>query len=169
MSKAGRRRSASPIRLTLAAAHGADLDGAWWPRTESIAAELSDFIDALRDSLGRVVDIRVNWSSSDAIPNLDMLTRRGVAAIPGWKDRPQRIITVIGSQARVNLLVVPNETTSALATMVLRHAAGLPIESRHYETAAYLAAADIVQAARAQCTRRSAMTTAAEQSDTPAQ
>jgi hypothetical protein len=105
------RRSARPIRLTLAAVSGDDLDGAWWPRTGSIAAELAEFTDALHESLGQIIDIRVNWSSSDAIPDFDMLNRRGVAAIPGWTNRPQRIITVIGSQARANLLVVPNHTT----------------------------------------------------------
>jgi Family of unknown function (DUF5994) len=147
------RRCASPIRLTFTTTFNEDLNGAWWPRTVSIATELADFIDALRDSLGEIVDIRVNWSPSDAIPDLDMLTRRGVSAIPGWKDRPQRVITVIGSQARANLLVVPNHTTSSLATMVLRHAAGMPIEARLYESAAYLAADDIVRNARAQCTR----------------
>ncbi|MEO3761019.1 DUF5994 family protein [Mycobacterium sp. B14F4] len=155
MNGTAQRRSASPIRLALAAASGDDLDGAWWPRTGSIGAELAEFIDALRESLGQIIDIRVNWSSSDAMPDLNMLTRRGVAAIPGYMDRPQRIITMIGSQSRANLLVVPNHTTPVLAMMVLRHAAALPIESRHHETPAYVAAGAIVRTARAQCARRS--------------
>jgi hypothetical protein len=148
------RRSASPVRLTLAAALGNDLDGAWWPHSASVARELPELIDALRDSLGKVVDIAVNWSTSDGVPDLDSLSLRGIAAIPGWKQRPQRVITVTGSQQRASLLVVPSRTTPALAVMLLRKAAALPIQSRHVETAAYRAAEDIVNAARAECAQR---------------
>ena len=56
-----------------------------------------------------------------------------------------------GSQARANLLVVPCRTTTALAVMVLRQAAGLPILSSHLDTPAYRAANDIVSAAQAVC------------------
>jgi hypothetical protein len=154
MSAPIRRRSASPIRLTLASVLGDDLDGAWWPHTASVARELPELIDALRASLGQVVDIAVNWSSFDGVPDLDSLTRRGVAAIPGWKERHQRVMTVTGSQARANLLVVPSRTTPALAVMVLRHAASLPIQPRHLETTTYRAADDIVRAARAECAQR---------------
>ncbi|BBY44124.1 hypothetical protein H7J70_20030 [Mycolicibacterium celeriflavum] len=119
-----------------------------------MALELPELIEALRDSLGPVVDIQVNWSSTNAVPDLDMLTRRGVAAIPGWKNRPQRVMSVTGEHGRANLLVVPSATTSALAMMVLRHAAGLPVDSRHSDSAQNLAACDIVQAARAVCAQQ---------------
>ena len=155
MSTASQRRSASPVRVTLASVLGNDLDGAWWPHTASVARELPDLIDALRGSLGEVVDIGVNWSMSDGVPDLDSLTLRGVSAIPGWKQRHQRVMTVTGSQGRAHLLVVPSRTTPALAVMLLRQAAALPIQSRHVDTAAYRAADDIVRAARAECAQRS--------------
>lgn len=147
------RRNSTPVRLTLTTEFGDDLGGAWWQRADSAADELSQLAAALGDRLGRVVDIRVSWSSCDAVPDLDLLTRRGVAAMPGLKDRPQRVMAVIGSEARVNLLVVPRRTTSFLALLILRHAVGLPIDERHRQTAAYTAADDIVRAARAQCAR----------------
>ncbi|WP_286137577.1 DUF5994 family protein [Mycobacterium sp. IS-3022] len=154
MTAASQRRSTRPVRLTLAASPCDGLDGAWWPRTSSMALELPELIEALRDSLGPVVDIQVNWSSANAVPDLDMLTRRGVAAIPGWKNRPQRVMSLTGERGRANLLVVPSATTSALAMMVLRHAAGLPVDSRHSDSAQSLAACDIVQAARVVCARQ---------------
>jgi hypothetical protein len=154
MSDVSQRRSASSIRLTLASVLGDDLDGAWWPHSASIARELPELIDALRDSLGKVVDIGVNWSPFDGVLDLDSLTRRGVAALPGWKERHQRVMAVTGSHARANLLVVPSRTTPALAVMVLRHAAALPIEPRQLETPVYRAAEDIVRAARAECAQR---------------
>jgi hypothetical protein len=154
MSPLGRRRLASPIRLTLASELGDDLNGAWWPHTASIARELPELIDALRDSLGQVVDIGVNWSAFEGALDLDSLTRRGADAIPGWKARHQRVMTVTGSHARANLLVVPAQTTTALAVMVLRQAAALPILPQHLDTPAYRAADDIVRAARAECALR---------------
>ncbi len=144
-------RWSTPIRLTLRSDFCDDLDGAWWPRTASVARELAELIEALQDRLGQVVDIALNWSSIDGLPDLDSLTRRGVTAIPGWNQRKQRVMTVTGDRARVNLLVVPSRTTAPLAMMVLRHAAALPIRASHYDTAIFRAADDIVRAARAEC------------------
>lgn len=158
MNQATQRRSASPIRLTMVNAPG-ESRRAWWPpRTPpSIARELPpQLIDALRASLGgQIVDLNVNWSSANAVPDLDMLTRRGIGALPGWKDRPpQRVMCVTGETAKAKLLVVPCHTTPALAVMVLRHAAGLPVDSKHYDSARYLAAFDIVEAARTVCAQQ---------------
>ena len=155
MSAPDRRRLASPTRVTLASVLGDDdLDGAWWPHTASVARELPELIDALDERLGQIIDIGVNWSAFDGVLDLDSLTRRGIDAIPGWKARHQRVMTVTGSHARVNLLVVPCRTTTALAVMVLRQAAGLPILPSHLDTPAYRAADDIVRAARAECAQR---------------
>ncbi|GAC1396050.1 MAG: DUF5994 family protein [Mycobacterium sp.] len=149
------RRLASPTRLTLAPVLGDDeLDGAWWPHTTSIARELPELINALSDRLGQVLDIAVNWSAFEGVLDLDSLTRHGVEAIPGVKARQQRVMTITGSHARANLLVVPCRTTTALAVMVMRQAAALPILSSHVETAAYRAADQIVRAARAECTHQ---------------
>ncbi len=151
-STARRRRQASPTRITLATILGNDdLHGAWWPHTSSVARELPELIDALGDRLGRIVDIGVNWSALDGVLDLDSLTRRGVDALPGWKTRQQRVMRVTGSDAQANLLVIPYRTTTALAVMVLRQAAALPILPSHVDTAAYRAADNIVRAARAEC------------------
>jgi Family of unknown function (DUF5994) len=155
MSDPSRKRLASPTRLTLASVLGDDdLDGAWWPHTTSIARELPELIDALGDRLGEIIDIGVNWSALDGVLDLDSLTRHGVDAIPGSKVRHQRVMTITGSEARANLLVVPCRTTTALAVMVLRQAAALPILSSHLATPAYQAADHIVRAARTECAQR---------------
>src|SRR6476646_11397454 len=98
------RRLSGPVRFTLASNLGSGLDGAWWPRTASIARELSDLADALRESLGQVIDIGINWSPLEGVPDLDLLNRRGVAATPGRETRRFRVMTVTGSDARANLL-----------------------------------------------------------------
>jgi hypothetical protein len=147
------RRVTSPCRLTLAGELGGGLDGAWWPHSTSIARELPDLIAALREPLGQAVDIAVNWSPFEGVPDLDLLNRRGVAATPGRESRRLRVMAITGTRARADVLVVPWQTSTALAVMVLRHAAGLPILSVHQQTLAFQAAAAIVRAVRTQDAR----------------
>jgi hypothetical protein len=144
------RRLSSPVRFTLASVLGDGLDGAWWPHTASIARELPDLIDALREKLGQVLDIGLNWSPLEGVPDLDLLNRRGVAASPGRETRRFRVMTLTGSDACANLLVVPCRTSTALAIMLLRLAADLPVMYAHQHTSAFETAGAIVTAARAQ-------------------
>jgi Family of unknown function (DUF5994) len=144
------RHSSSQVRFTLASELGDGLDGAWWPHTVSIARELPDLIHAVEERLGPVIDIGVNWSPLEGVPDLDLLNRRGVAATPGRDSRHLRVITLTGSRARAHLLVVPSRTSTALAVMLLRQSADLPILLAHQLTQAFQTADAIVRAARAQ-------------------
>jgi hypothetical protein len=144
------RRVTSPVRFTLTSTLGSGLDGAWWPRTVSIARELSDLTGALRERLGEVVDIGVNWSPLEGVPDLDLLNRRGVSATPGRENRHLRVMTVTGSHDAAHLLVVPSRTRPALAVMLLRQAADLPVLHAHVNTPAFRTADVIVRAAREQ-------------------
>lgn len=142
--------SRSPVRVTVADKLGNSVDGAWWPHTPSIARELPELIDALRKSLGKVVSIDVNWSALDGTPDLDTQYRHGNVGLPGDDIRDPRVMTVTGDRARANLLVVPWRTSTALAVMVLRRAAALPILATHADTEAFRAADAIVRGACAQ-------------------
>lgn len=144
------RSAKSPCRLTLADRLGGGLDGAWWPHTTSMARELPDLIDALQEPLGQIIDIALNWSPLEGVPDLDLLNRRGVAATPGRESRRFRVMSLISDKAQANLLVVPFRTSTALAIMLLRHAADLPVLQVHQRTPAFQTADVIVQAARAQ-------------------
>ena len=156
MSRPDPRRLVKPTRVTLATVLIDDVvNGAWWPHSPSVARELPGLMDAICDRLGDVIDIGVNWSAIDGVLDLDSLTRRGVDVIPGWKTRHHRVMTVTGSQARANLLVVPCATSRALAVMVLRRAACLPVFPSHLDSAAYRAADEVVRAADAECGQQS--------------
>src|ERR1700722_6938344 len=139
ISTAGARRSASPVRLTLAPRLGNKIDGAWWPRTGLISRELPELISVLAVRLGQVIDINVNWSSLQRQPDLNWAWWQGI--------RPH-IMTVSGRDAGAKLLIVPHPTSTALAVMILRRAAGLPIDAAHRECHAYQTAECIVRAAR---------------------
>jgi hypothetical protein len=143
------RRLSSPVRLALAIELGAPLDGAWWPHSAAIANELPELIDALSLRLGEIIAISVNWSSLEGSPDLDALVRATIAN-PDRIISHLRLMTVTGSRCSANLLVVPSRTSSALAVMVLRQAAALPVFPVEMETREFRVSNEIVQAARAE-------------------
>ncbi|WP_277396038.1 DUF5994 family protein [Mycobacterium camsae] len=143
------RRLASPVRLTLAVQLGGPVDGAWWPHSASIAGELPELIEVLSPRLGQVVAINVNWTSLQASPDLDALCG-AQAAVPGAAATRQRLMVVSGSHACANILVVPCRTSSALALMLLRQAADLPLTQSELASQAFRSGDHIVRAARAE-------------------
>ena len=150
------RRLASPVRVALAFELGGDLDGAWWPHTASVAHELPQLTDALFTRLGRIIDMSVNWSSLAGSPDFDSLNRPRIAD-PGRAISHQRLMTITGMKAPAKLMVIPSRTSSALAVMVLRRAADLPVAHAERKTEPFLTADQIVRAARAEsarCARR---------------
>lgn len=132
-------RPASPVRVTLASRLGHDIDGAWWPRTGRISRELPQLVSVLVVRLGEIVDINVNWSALQSQPDLNLHCWRGIH---------QHVMTVSGRDARANLLIVPHRTATALAVLVLRRAAGLPIYPAHRDSRAFQTADSIVRLAR---------------------
>ena len=134
------RRPAIRLRLTMASELGRDIDGAWWLRTARTARELPELITTLKGRLGEIVDINVNWSL-DGPPRMTFY---------GGECKRQPVMTITGAVAGISLLVVPCTTSAALAVMILRHAARLPIEPFHGDTEAFKTAEGIVTAARAQ-------------------
>jgi uncharacterized protein DUF5994 len=157
MSNAVRgRRLASPVRVTLAFELGGELDGAWWPHTASVAHELPELTDALFTRLGQIIDISVNWSSLAGSPDFDSLSRARTVD-PRRSISHQRLMTITGIRAPAKLMVMPSRTSNALAVMVLRRAADLPVAHAERKTEPFLTADQIVRAARAEsarCARR---------------
>jgi Family of unknown function (DUF5994) len=135
----GPRRPPSPVRLTLASRLGNKIDGAWWPRTGLISRELTELVSVLDARLGQVIDINVNWSSLQSQPDLNW---------GWWQGIRPHIMTVGGHDARAKLLIVPHRTGAALAVMVLRQAAGLPVYAAHRDSRAFQTAECIVRMAR---------------------
>lgn len=121
---------------------GRDIDGAWWPRVDRLTNELPHLVEALTPRLGDITSINVNWPPLQRPPDFNW---------PGWEHKRQHVITLSGVAACVNLLVIPYATYSALALMVLRRAADLPVDPADQAKRAYLAANSIVLAAQRQC------------------
>jgi hypothetical protein len=137
----GGTRRARPIRLTVARELGRDIDGAWWPRVDRITNELPNLVATLTPLLGEITAIDVNWSPLQRPPDLNW---------PGWERKRQHVMTLSGTQACVNLLVISYATRSALALMVMRCAANLPIEAADRDKSACLTAGSVLRSARQQ-------------------
>jgi Family of unknown function (DUF5994) len=111
----------------------------WWPRTGLISRELPELVSVLDARLGGVIDINVNWSSLQRQPDLNW---------DWWQGTRPHIMTVGGRAAQAKLLIVPYRTGTALAVMVLRRAAGLPVYFAHRDSRAFQTAECIIRAAR---------------------
>lgn len=135
LQRAGR---GNPIRLAVARELGRAIDGAWWPRADRITNELPTLVAALTPLLGDINSITVNWPPLQRPPELNW---------SGWERKRQHVMAVSGDDAAVNLLVVSYTTHSALALMVLRCAANLPVEPRDRLKPAFLTADSIMRAA----------------------
>lgn len=134
-------RPGRPVRLCVAYDLGRRIDGAWWPYSSALADELGSLVAALDDQLGKVVEVGLNWSPLNNPPSLNWRD---------WRAKPQHIITVVGCDGTANLLIVPSATNGPLAGMVLRRAAGLPVEPRRGDVAMLETAEEILTAARRQ-------------------
>jgi uncharacterized protein DUF5994 len=139
----GGRRQANPVRLSVARELGRDIDGAWWPRADRITNELPNLVAVLTPLLGDIASISVNWSPLQRPPDLNW---------PGWEGKRQHVMTVNGTHASANLLIISYATHSALALMVMRCAANLRIEAADRDKPAFLTAGSILRAARHQRT-----------------
>ncbi|MGV0743794.1 DUF5994 family protein [Mycolicibacterium sp. XJ870] len=148
----GARRLASPVRLTLAKQLGADIDGAWWPHTASVANELPELVGILHQPLGEIVDIRINWSAAEGQLDLNTIVTGNRWTI-GMQVRRPRLMEVTGKNAVVKLLVVPCMTSQSLGGLVMRCAASMPIEESARNTPLFDTADCIMRVAQVESAR----------------
>jgi hypothetical protein len=143
----GTRRLARPVRLALAHQFGADIDGAWWPYTASVADELPQLISALHKPLGEIIDICINWSATQG-PRELYETIAGGRSMRGGHPGRQRLMVVEGRRGCVNLLVVPHMTSQALGAMVMRCAAAMAFTGVERDTQLFEIADCVMRAAQ---------------------
>jgi hypothetical protein len=144
---AGQRRLARPVRLALARQLGADIDGAWWPYTASLAHELPGLIEALHPPLGEIVDMCINWSVTEGPRELYELASSARALTTGQR-RHQRLMVVVGRLGTAKLLVVPHMTSESLGVMMMRFAAARPVSGSERDTKMYEICDSVMQAAQ---------------------
>ncbi|MEV7439577.1 DUF5994 family protein [Streptomyces sp. NPDC091204] len=99
------------------------LDGAWWPRSRDLEAELPALVAALDEPWGRVTRVSVNPGRWPVVPRTVPVAGRTVHV--GWftEQDPDKLILLSYTVGRWDLLVVPPETEPAGAARLMAAAA----------------------------------------------
>jgi hypothetical protein len=108
------------------------VDGAWWPRSRDLSAELPTLFEGLADRLGAVRRLDYNLSEWDATARRIDADDRSVR-LGGYRFQGANTVDVTGSAGeRITLLVIPPETSATDARKVSLAAAGTDnVESVH--------------------------------------
>jgi Family of unknown function (DUF5994) len=100
------------------------VDGAWWPASRDLAAELPALAAELATRLGRVESVSYNISAWDATPR--KITVDGAAVrMAGYRTQDHDTVDVISDRRLLTLLVVPPETDPQAAQDALAAASGI--------------------------------------------
>ncbi|MFJ8466657.1 DUF5994 family protein [Streptomyces swartbergensis] len=121
-AEADDRSSSSSPRLSLAPAGCAPalLDGAWWPRSRDLAAELPSLTAVLDPLWGRITRLTVNPTQWPVVPRKVPVAGRVVKV--GWfrsEQDPHELLLLSYRVGRWNLLVIPPQTTPDSATRLM--------------------------------------------------
>lgn len=138
------RSSSSSVRLSLAPVGSAPalLDGAWWPRSRDLVAELPSLTDVLDPLWGRITRVTVNPTHWPVVPR--KVPVAGHVVKVGWflaEQDPHELLLLSYRTGRWNLLVVPPQTTPVSAAWLMAAASdplGTSTASRLMEEAARL-------------------------------
>ncbi|MEU6974626.1 MULTISPECIES: DUF5994 family protein [unclassified Streptomyces] len=100
------------------------LDGAWWPSSRDLTAELPALVGALEGRWGRITRVLVNPGHWPVVPHKVAVTG-GHALHVGWftEQDPDKIILLSYTTGRCDLLVIPPETEPASAARLMTAAA----------------------------------------------
>ncbi|MGW4683921.1 DUF5994 family protein [Streptomyces sp. NPDC004244] len=118
-------RISARLALTPRTALAGLLDGAWWPRSRDLAAELPPLVDALERRFGRITRVLVNPTCWPVIPHRTPV--QGHTVHVGWftEQDSDKMILLSYAGGRCDLLVIPPETEQAAASRLMT-AAALP-------------------------------------------
>ncbi|MFI1446137.1 DUF5994 family protein [Streptomyces virginiae] len=114
-----------PARLSLTpkTTLAGQLDGAWWPRSRDLEAELPALAAALDETWGRVTRVTVNPSRWPVVPRTVAVDGRVLHV--GWftEQDPDKLILLSYTVGRWDLLVIPPGTEPAAASRLMAVAA----------------------------------------------
>jgi hypothetical protein len=98
------------LRLKPKAPQSGYVDGAWWPRSDDLAAELPDLLAVLSVRLGRIDRVLYNFNEW-AKPAAKFATGGPRVRLDGYRLQPTNTIEVVGlNRNKIVLLVVPPNT-----------------------------------------------------------
>ncbi|WP_210582395.1 DUF5994 family protein [Streptomyces sp. GESEQ-4] len=114
------------LRLRLAP-HGRmprPIDGAWWPRSYDLLAELPWLLAGLPRAWGHITSVTVNGATWSAVPGRMLVSNQVVRLRrTPTASAAHTIVLLSPGQGRWDLLVVPPDTTEAAAEPLMAAAA----------------------------------------------
>ncbi|WP_406601738.1 DUF5994 family protein [Lentzea sokolovensis] len=114
-----------PLRLRLRpkAPTTGHVDGAWWPRTRDLAAELPALLAVLAVRLGDIPRVSYNLTEWDSAPR--QIAVGGVRVrLSGFWSRPEHTVDVVAAdRSRTTLLLVPPDADPFAAHQAMMRAA----------------------------------------------
>ena len=94
------------LRLKPKAPQSGYVDGAWWPRSDDLTAELPDLLAVLSVRLGRIDRVIYNLNEWEAPAKLALGGR--TVRLDGYRRQPINTVEVLGLDgSKIVLLVVP--------------------------------------------------------------
>ncbi|WFB09905.1 DUF5994 family protein [Streptomyces sp. LX-29] len=109
------------LRLETTHARGGVLDGAWWPRSRDIDAELPSLITALTEHLGPVTRVGLDSRAWDDLPTRLIIDDR-VVHIDSFPVSDDTVLVTRGDRDHFSLLVIPPDTTPDTARAAMARA-----------------------------------------------
>ncbi|MER6242950.1 DUF5994 family protein [Streptomyces griseorubiginosus] len=114
--------SSSPLRLSLSPTGPAPalLDGAWWPRSRDLMAELPTLTAVLDPLWGRITRVTVNPTHWPVVPR--KVPVAGHVVKVGWflaEQDPHELLLLSYHVGRWNLLVIPPRTDPVTAAWLM--------------------------------------------------
>lgn len=98
------------------------VDGAWWPRSGDLVAELPALLEALAPRAGEIEQVTYHLSDWDCTVRR-LATAGPSVRLGGYHTQHPDTLDVMSARARLTLLVIAPDTTPATAERVLGAAA----------------------------------------------
>ncbi|GAA2588906.1 DUF5994 family protein [Streptomyces violaceus] len=115
------RPGTAVVRLETTHERQGVLDGAWWPRSRDIAAELPGLISALTEYLGPITRVGLDARAWEGLPTRMTIDDR-VVHIDSFAAGDDTVLITRGEQDLFSLLVVPSHTTPDAARAAMAEA-----------------------------------------------
>ncbi|MEU3730427.1 DUF5994 family protein [Streptomyces sp. NPDC033538] len=109
------------LRLTTTHERAGTLDGAWWPRSRTLTAELPGLISALTERLGPITRIGLDSAAWDEMPARLTVDDR-VVHIDVFVVGDDTALVTRGDQDHFSLLVIPPDTPPDAARAAMTEA-----------------------------------------------
>ncbi|WBO65321.1 MULTISPECIES: DUF5994 family protein [Streptomyces] len=115
------RPGSALLRLETTASREGVLDGAWWPRSRDIGAELPALLSALTEHLGPLTRVGLDATAWDGLPTR-IVVGDHVVHVDSFPVGDDTVLITRGDRDLFSLLVVPPDTPPEAARAAMAQA-----------------------------------------------